>query len=326
MFYNYIQIKLRVDQKRQSWGRLALTYLLLGCLLSWSFTSHAQIESMYNLYRFNPQIITPAHSGSTENSEVVFINRQQWIGIEGAPKTIAATANIKWGEKKGLGFLAMVDQAGPVKTTNIGADFAYHVSLNDKWKMSGGIRGGFSNLALNWSSIRLVNPNDALFAQDISTGLKFNTGWGLRFSKGDGLFVSISQPRVFKYDFGAASGAYKDVDYFYTMMGTKIKMGNNINLFPSTLLRIAADVPLSWDINLNAQIKEKLDIGLSYRHKDSYGLRLGMQASKKIYLGYVYELPISNISKVSTQTHEIALRFSFFKKEVATPASDPAVK
>ncbi|RXK50643.1 PorP/SprF family type IX secretion system membrane protein [Aquirufa rosea] len=326
MFYNYKFIKLRVDQKRLSLGRLALAYLLLGWMLIVSYTSQAQIESMYNLYRFNPQIITPSHAGSTESSEVVFINRQQWIGIEGAPKTVAATANIKWGEKKGLGVVTMVDQAGPVKTTSFGADFAYHVSLNEKWKMSGGIRGGFSNLSLNWSSIRLVNPNDALFSQDMSTGLKFNTGWGLRFSKGDGLFVSFSQPRVFKYDFGNASGAYKDVDYFYTMMGTKVKLGNNINLYPSTLFRIAADVPLSWDINLNAQIKEKMDVGLSYRHKDSYGLRLGMQASKKIYLGYVYELPISNISKISTQTHEIALRFSFFKKEVVAPADDAPAK
>jgi hypothetical protein len=53
---------------------------------------------------------------------------------------------------------------------------------------------------------------------------------------------------------------------------------------------------------------------LAYRHKDSYGLRFGMQANPKIYLGYIYEMPISGLSKVSNQTHEIALRLSILNR------------
>jgi hypothetical protein len=77
---------------------------------------------------------------------------------------------------------------------------------------------------------------------------------------------------------------------------------------------MAKDVPLSWDINLTARLISKLDAGISYRNQDSYGFRLGIQATKKIYIGYVYEMPISQISKVSNQTHELALRFSFLSK------------
>ncbi|MHA8088067.1 PorP/SprF family type IX secretion system membrane protein [Aquirufa sp. Wall-65K1] len=290
-----------------------LVAMLLGVC---SYESKGQIETMYSLYRFNPQIVTPAHVGSSEVSDITVINRRQWVGFEGAPTTFAASLNQKWGENKGIGVIALMDQAGPIKMTNISADFAYHVALNDKWTMSGGIRGGLANLAIEWSAIRLTHGGDDNFQEDISSGLKFNTGWGLRFSKGDGLFLSVSQPRVLKYDFGTASGAYKDVDYYYTMVGTKVRLGSQVTLYPSALFRIATDVPLSYDININSRIRERFDLGLSYRKSDSYGIRLGFQATKNLYAGYVYELPISAISKVTTQTHEIALRFTFNKKEI----------
>ncbi|MFL0160763.1 PorP/SprF family type IX secretion system membrane protein [Aquirufa sp. 1-SAACH-A3] len=289
--------------------------LLVAMLISISsYESKGQIETMYSLYRFNPQIVTPAHAGSSEVSDITVINRRQWTGFEGAPVTFAASLNQKWGENKGIGVVALMDQAGPIKATTISADFAYHVPLNDKWTMSGGIRGGFSNLTIEWSSIRLTHGGDENFQEDISSGLKFNTGWGLRFSKGDGLFLSISQPRVLKYDFGVLSGAYKDVDYYYTMLGTKVRLSSQITLYPSAMVRVATDVPLSYDLNVNSHIREKFDLGFSYRKGDSYGIRLGFQATKNLYAGYVYELPISAISKVTTQTHEMALRFTFNKK------------
>jgi type IX secretion system PorP/SprF family membrane protein len=309
MIKNILLLKI-VDFLNRMKSHLALTSLVLFVISS----SFGQVETMYSLYRFNPQVISPAYSGSTENSEVTVMNRQQWIGLEGAPKTIGITANLKWGEKKGLGFNVISDQFGPVATTAVSGDFAYHTALNAKWRMSGGIRAGVSNMSINYSGIRIVTPSDAVFTGDRSTGFQPNLGWGLRFDKGDQFFVSLSQPRILRYDFGSQNTAYKDVAYYYSMVGTQFKLSDNVVFYPSLLLRMAKDVPLSWDINLTARLLSKLDAGISYRNQDSYGFRLGLQASKKIYVGYVYEMPISQVSKVSNQTHELALRFSFLPK------------
>jgi type IX secretion system PorP/SprF family membrane protein len=301
----------RVDQLKRIKGLIALASLvLLG-----SFSGYGQVETMYSLYRFNPQVVSPAYAGSTENSEITVMNRQQWIGIEGAPKTLGLTANLKWGTKKGLGVNVLSDQLGPISTTAISADFAYHTDLNASWRMSGGIRAGLSNMSINYSGIRIVTPSDVVFMGDRSTGFQPNLGWGLRFDHGDKFFVSLSQPRMLKYDFGNQNTAYKDVPYFYSMLGTRIKVSDQIRLYPSVLLRMAKDVPLSWDINVTARLVDKLDAGISYRNQDSYGFRLGLQATKKIYVGYVYEMPISQISKVSNQTHELVLRFSILPKK-----------
>lgn len=308
----------RVDQLMRIKGLMALASLVFLA----NTTSYGQVETMYSLYRFNPQVLSPTYAGSTVNSEITVMNRQQWVGIEGAPKTLGISANLKWGEKKGIGVNVLSDQLGPISTTAISADFAYHTDLNDQWRMSGGIRAGLSNMSINYSGIRIVTPSDAVFTGDRSTGFQPNVGWGLRFDHGDKFFVSLSQPRMLKYDFGSQNTAYKDVPYFYSMVGTRVKLSDQVIVYPSMLFRMAKDVPLSWDINLTARLIDKLDAGISYRNQDSYGFRLGLQATKKIYLGYVYEMPISQISKVSNQTHELALRFSILPKKASKESTE----
>ncbi len=278
-------------------------------------TAQAQLESMYSLYRFNPQVINPSQSGSTANSEVILINRQQWMGMEGSPQTVSLTGNIKYGQNKGIGIVLINDQAGPVKTATIAGDFAYHIRLSQDWNLSGGVRLGMSSMSVNFSALRLVSTVDPLFQGDRSTGMKTNTGWGIKLSKGqDGLFFSIAQPRVLNYDFGAQNGAYKDVAYYYAMAGTKVKLNDVVNLYPSALARLSPDAPTTWDVNLTANISNKFDVGASLRSQDSYGVRFGVQVSPKLYMGYVYEVPTSALSKMASNTHEIALRFYVFNK------------
>ncbi len=305
----YIDFNQRVDQFKWIKGLMTLVSLVVLNMISSS--SYGQVESMYSSYRLNPQILSPTHVGSDSVSDITVINRQQWVGIEGAPMTYAISGDFKFKQQSGIGFNAMYDQAGPVKVTAISGDYAYHIKLNEAWRFSGGIRAGFSNLSLDFSGLALVHDGDALFAGSRSTGLSFNTGWGLKINKGDGFFVSLLQPRLFKYDLG--SGSYKDVAYFYTMVGTKLAVSENVVLYPSALFRTAKDVPLSWDANVYAQLNKRFDVGLNYRHQDSWGVRLGLQATKKIYIGYVYEMPTSAMSKMSVQSHEIALRYSLTK-------------
>ncbi len=298
-------IFLRVDQLKWSKSLVALVSLLI-----FTHTAFGQIESMYSMYRFNPQIITPAHAGSTETSEATLMSRQQWLGIEGAPKTLVFSGNFKFKQQSGLGVNAMLDQAGPLKITTISGDYAYHTKLSEDWTFSGGIRAGLANLNLDFTGLALSQTDDALFATNRSSGLKLNTGWGIRIQKNDGFFVSVSQPRLLKYNLGSG---FKDVAYFYTMVGTKFKASNQLTFYPSVMFRTAVDAPISWDANLMANLSGKLDVGINYRHQDSWGIRAGLQATKKIYLGYVFELPTSQLSRVGVQSHEIALRYSFGK-------------
>lgn len=125
-------IEQRVDQLKWSKSLVALVSLLI-----FGNTAFGQIESMYSMYRFNPQIVTPAHAGSTETSQISLMSRQQWLGIEGAPKTYVLSGNFKLKQQSGLGLNVMMDQAGPLKITTISGDYAYHTKLTGDWTFSG---------------------------------------------------------------------------------------------------------------------------------------------------------------------------------------------
>lgn len=304
IFAHTLNINLEHRSMKQRWGLLALISLIF---IHWD--SNAQIESMYSLYRLNPQSINSAEIGLRDSLSAVIVNRQQWIGIDGAPKTFGFAVDMKWKKQSGLGLNVMYDQAGPVQVSTFAMDYAYHTRLNSDWSLSGGIRLGLGSVNLNFDNLSLVHASDDAFGTNQSTGLRFNTGWGIRVGSTGGTYFSVSQPRLLKYDFGDNSGTYLDVPYFYTSFGTQVRISSKVLLKPSILARLAKDVPLSYDINLVSQWNKKLDLGLSYRKENSIGFMLGFQATSRIYVGYIYENPISVLSQVKLQTHELALRF-----------------
>ncbi len=288
--------------------------ILLFMVILTSLKGFAQIEPLYTMYRYNPLVISPAFAGYDSTKSITAMSRMQWLGIDGAPTTFGVTGNFAFKQKQGLGFNILQDKVGPMKSTTVGFDYGYHVKLAKNLRLSGGIRAGFTNYNVNLSGLRLITVDDPNFGQSITTGLQPNLGWGISLNT-DKFFLSISEPRVFRNNFNKydKSAKYRDYGHFYGMIGIKKRIGKNIELKPTIMLRMMKNAPLSWDVNALATIKERLDVGLTYRHEDSFGIQLGYLVSKKLYLGYIFEYPTSNIKAATNQTHELALKFLFGK-------------
>src|SRR4029078_9381943 len=81
-------------------ARLYLT-MLFGFLF---VAAHAQYEPMFTQYMFNETFINPAYAGSHENISASVLDRNQWVGIDGAPKTQTFNIHGATGNRKiGLG-------------------------------------------------------------------------------------------------------------------------------------------------------------------------------------------------------------------------------
>ena len=79
-----------------------------------SIKSWAQKEPQYTQYMYNIGSFNPAYVGTVETTEIIGLYRTQWIGIDGAPKTVRFGANIPLANKKnGIGFNVVNDQIGP---------------------------------------------------------------------------------------------------------------------------------------------------------------------------------------------------------------------
>ena len=292
--------------------------IILGVLLFFvGQTAIAQIESMYSMYQVNPLVISPAYAGVISNQakgELVAINRQQWIGVQGSPRTAIFSGNFLLKAKIGVSGVFATDQAGPLRITNLSNDYSYSVKLNENWNMNGGLRLSMSSVYIDYAGLTAIDPNDPYIQINKSTGLKPNTGWGIHIVNRVGSFISVSQPRVLTYDFGNLSGAFKDVSYLYIQAGTAFSASKGIRLIPSIMVRTATSVPISCDANLVLNLSDRIDLGVVYRHKISYGARVGIPFSKKVYVTYTGEFPVAILNPIGVQTHELALRLSLFEK------------
>ncbi|MCK4699069.1 MAG: type IX secretion system membrane protein PorP/SprF, partial [Bacteroidales bacterium] len=78
-----------------------------------TFFAWGQLQPLSNQYIFNGLAINPAYSGSREALSMTMLYRNQWVGLEGAPKTMSFSLHAPLRKEKiGLGLLIINDKIG----------------------------------------------------------------------------------------------------------------------------------------------------------------------------------------------------------------------
>lgn len=297
----------------------------LSILISLLYSSNlfAQIEPIYGLYRFNSLVINPAQAGSTPNTQINCVSRWQWTQLEGGPLTNAFSVNMPFKSNTGFGATIVSDNIGPVRDLYIGLDYGYHLKLNNSWKLSAGLRLGIINHSVNLASLSTVDQNDLAFKTNLNTGYRINPGLGFLLTNKQAYF-GVSVPRILKYTYGSIRNIsqVKDVTHYFLYGGINKRINSDIIFRPSININFISDVPINIDLNATVTLKDFLDIGLMYRHKDAIGLIFGYQFKSNFYAGYCIEYPVSLLNKANFITNEFALRYTignFDNKKILTP-------
>ena len=168
-------------------------FILLLCLLSKQ--SFGQQDPQYTQYMYNMNVINPAYAGSTESTSIGILYRDQWKGLDGAPKTATMNIHFPAGNNVGFGFSAISDEIGPVSETNLYVDFSYTLNLANENRLSFGIKAGGTFHDIGLANLSLIDPNDPFFANDINENTP-NIGAGLYFYKPNKYYLSVSVPNI----------------------------------------------------------------------------------------------------------------------------------
>ncbi|PKA82785.1 type IX secretion system PorP/SprF family membrane protein [Ulvibacter sp. MAR_2010_11] len=294
--------------------------VLLVCLLCPSLTS-AQQDPQYTQYMYNMNVVNPAYAGAKELLSVTALYRKQWSGFDGAPETITFSAHSPISDKVGLGLSAIKDELGPVKETNVYADFSYTLQVGENLKLALGLKAGVTFHDVGLLDLELQDPNDPFFSQNINNTYP-NVGAGA-FFYGDKFYIGVSVPNflnsVHLDENGLKYGS--ETNHYFGTAGYVFQLSENTKLKPSVMVKSAFDAPLSYDVNLNALFYEKFEIGASYRLDDSFSGLVGFQATDNIRIGYAYDHVVSDINVVSDASHEIILTFDigFSKRALRSP-------
>jgi len=292
--------------------KLSLLVLLISILCTDLAT--AQQDPQYTQYMYNMNVVNPAYAGSKESLSLTALYRKQWSGLDGAPTTITFSGHSPVGEKVGLGLSAIKDELGPVKETNVYADFSYTLQVGESLNLALGLKAGVSFHDVGLVDLELQDPNDPFFAENINNTYP-NVGAGA-FFYGDNFYVGLSVPNFLNSVHLDANGLKigSETNHYFATAGYVFQVSENFKLKPSVLVKSAFDAPTSFDANLNALFYEKFEIGASYRLDDSFSGLVGFQATPNIRIGYAYDSVVSDLDAVASASHEVILTFDLFFK------------
>ena len=284
--------------------------LLLVALVIFTGSSVAQQRPIQSLYMFDPLVINPAYAGTQVQLSATAIYRNQWVNLEGAPKTF--TASIHSGflkSKMGLGIVLGSDQIGVHNDISAYAVYSYKIQLNRNWSMSMGLQGGFNYLETDYNKLTLKNPGDPNLA---GTTSKFNPNVGAGvFLRSKKVYIGFSVPYMINnkvVDINANTEAEQH-RYYYLQAGTSKSLGPNVMFIPSALFRFQESAPVSFDINGTFVFYKAVGLGASYRLNEGVVALFELQITESFHMGYAYDFTISDLNRVSLGSHEIMVNY-----------------
>ena len=277
----------------------------------------AQTEPMYSQYMYNMLGVNPAYAGSREVLGLNFFQRNQWSGLRGAPKTTSLNLDQSINEEKiGLGIQMFSDQLGVEEASGINGFLSSRIKVSENGILSAGLSLGFMNYQFNSLDVlNRIRTDDNVFVTVIPSQWNPSVGFGLYYNT-DQFYMGISSPsllksRLAKYE-NFASGIQKTDDFhLFTTMGYVIKINEEVNLKPSTMIKMVSGAPIEFDLNTNVWLRDILGLGVSYRTGDAVIGMAEIQASPNLRFGYAYDMPFSPLKAYTRGSHEIMIRYEW---------------
>ena len=298
--------------KKVHYLTLAVSMMLLSNLVK------AQQDAMFTHYMYNTLWLNPAYAGTRDALTVTGIHRSQWVGFDGAPTDQSLTLHSPMlNGKMGIGLSVLNDKIGPTASTLFALDLSYQVKLNQKSKLSFGLKGLVNMYKNNLSTLALDQQNDVAFAQNVNSFLP-NAGAGIYYYR-ERIYIGVSTPKLLENKLGGDLGAAsKEQRHFFLIMGTVFNLSKTVKLKPTGFLKATAGSPIEGDVTGTFIFNDKFNLGAMYRTGDAVGVLLGYNFTEQLYLGYSFDWSMANTTgKYNNGSHEIMLRYDLISKAKA---------
>lgn len=276
----------------------------------------AQQEPHFTQYMSNMSVINPAYATDTPAIlNLGTLYRYQWAGIKGAPKTLTLFAHTPVNDKIETGFSLVSDDIGDgvKKQTNLFADFAYVLQLDENQKLSFGVKAGFSTISTNFNGFELNDTRpDLAFENTNETVPNFGVG---AYYFTDNYYIGLSVPNILSSEHSGSSG--NQINSFgthrvhgYLTGGYVFDMNENFKLKPAAMAIFVQGAPVSVDLTANVLYNEKFELGAAYRFGDAVSVLMNVNVTPNLRVGYSYDYTISNLSQFNSGSHEIVLLYN----------------
>lgn len=294
--------------------------LLLTCV---SLT-RAQYDVRLSQYFQAKPYYNPASVGATEDLNILALARMEWVGIDGAPLSFFAMADMPLTLGKtqhGVGVVLLTESIGLFQNTHVGLQYAYKQKLFGG-TISGGFQIGLVNQSFDGSKVEMVESeyhqqtDEAIPTSQVS-GMGFDMNFGLFYTHKK-FYAGIGMAHLIEPELQLGENAYSYIGRTYNFMG-----GYNIQL-PNPLFELQPSVFLLTDLqSFHTDITARLEYnkmfngGVSYRVNESVGILFGVKIGR-FQAGYAYDFPITALGQATSGSHELCVRYSLKLKKTKT--------
>jgi len=303
-----------------------------------SVVSPAQQVPMYSQYIMNGFLVNPSFAGRDGYTTVTLTTREQWIGLEQAPATYAASFQTRLlknsyiskstsvrkklvkptkGGKVGLGGYIFSDYNGIMRRTGFQAVYAYHITMGRTQGVPNNLALGLAmtayQFAINMDGLTydqndplLLNYDRSVFIPDFNFGASFTTtkyymGFAMtNLLRGSLLFADTTDTKR------------NELGHYFLTGGIKIPLNRDLTLEPSAFVK-SSDMlfkSIQMDLTTRVYYKEDYWAGLSWRTGDAIILMMGLKYDR-FYFAYAVDFTLTDIRKQSFGTQELTLAVKF---------------
>jgi len=292
-----------------------ITFLIVLGILP---VSIGQTDPVTSHYMFNHMLFNPGSAGSSGMICATAMNRQQWVGFEGAPSTTLFHVNAAvrpFKLRSGIGLTIVNDKTGFDTDNSLSLSYSYIMDLGPG-RLGAGVNIGILNKAISpsWNipsgDIFVPPSGDPLIPENKESFIAFDMGLGLYYNAANwyaGISVThLNQPEI-KYTKGIP---YLPRQYYATA-GYYLTLPNpSFELIPSLLVFSDARI-VQFTVNTMVRYNKKVWGGVSYRAGDAMVGMLGIELYNGVRIGYAYDFPLTDIRKGTSGSHEFLVNYCF---------------
>ncbi len=301
-----------------------MRYLLALCGMIWAVAGWGQQIGQNTDFMFNYFHHNAAVAGTTKCPDIRLGYRTQWVGFEGQPQTAYASIHAAINGRKsitkskhGIGGYVESDVTGPLSTTSLYLAYAYHFQFNRKWMVSAGLFAGFQQFRFNVNNVNVDDYTDPLLLSSSSTFIVPDLAPGIYLYDENWTFgLSVKQllgnpiTEIGSESFPETKGNTRLRRHVSLMASRQFGDEDGFHFTPAALLKFVGGSTPAIDLNVFANYKRVIGVGVSYRSGDAIAAMMRLHFLKIFTLGYAYDITTSRIRVASSNSHEITLGIS----------------
>ena len=272
----------------------------------------------------NPFVMSPTYAGIGDHVKIRLNGLTQWVGIKDAPDTQSLAADMRIGEKSGIGTLLYNDSNGETKQRGARLSFAHHLTLDryDDEFLSFGLSYNFNQFRIDIQNFDALDPS--VTDDRATTNHNFDVGMLYRYDK---FYFSVNASNILDKDLSNFNPIFEPNRlrnyYVYTGYRYMKKRTSKVEVEPSIFFQLfESDGRSVTDLNLKFRFYDFEDYyyaGINYRFlNDQIGNPLyiapiaGLKKSN-FYFGYSYQVILNELLGYSSGTHVVTLGVDLFQ-------------